>query len=171
MLDIDTALPEGLCENEYLEGATQEVEAEMSEEAPKNDFNELELLRQEVEGLRNQLSERDRLDKAGARMNSELERFYEYFPTASLDEVPEEIWERVRRGSSLSAEFSLHLLKMEREQKSVSEINKKNRQMSAGALGASEGERYYSPSEVKKMSPAQVKAHYDDIIESMRHWN
>ena len=42
MLDIDTALPEGLCENEYLEGATQEVEAEMSEEAPKNDFNELE---------------------------------------------------------------------------------------------------------------------------------
>ena len=43
--------------------------------------------------------------------------------------------------------------------------------MSAGSLASDEGEKYYSPSEVKKMSPAQVRANYDDIIESMRHWH
>ena len=171
MYNVDANLPASSCISENIEANAQEINIDESIENENEDFDELKQLRQEVEILRNQLSERDMLDKANARMNSELAQFYEYFPESSLDEVPEQIWERVRRGLSLSAEFSLYLLKMERERKSVSEINKKNRQMSAGALGVSEGERYYSPSEVKKMSPAQVKAHYDDIVESMRHWN
>ena len=71
----------------------------------------------------------------------------------------------------MSAEFSLHLRKKENERKRISGINEKNRKMSAGSIGVSDGERYYSPAEVRKMTPAQVKAHYDDIIESMRNWN
>ena len=53
----------------------------------------------------------------------------------------------------------------------IRDVNIKNRKMSAGAVSQGDGEKYYSPSEVKRMTPAQVKKHYDEIVESMRHWN
>ena len=45
---------------------------------------ELQSLRKEVESLRNQLSERDNLEKANARINSELSQFFDYFPERIL---------------------------------------------------------------------------------------
>jgi hypothetical protein len=81
------------------------------------------------------------------------------------------VWQKVRKGASLCAEFSLIQRKAELEKRRINNINEQNRRMSAGSLGNSDGEKYYSPSEVKKMTPLQVREHYDDIIESMRHWN
>jgi hypothetical protein len=63
------------------------------------------------------------------------------------------------------------LRKIELEKKKISDFNENNRRMSTGSLLQGDGEKYYSPSEVKKMTPAQVKSHYDEIVESMRHWN
>ena len=171
MCDIDTTLPENLCKTESCDDDVQEMDYGAHNETHKEDFDELQILKEEVEKLRRQLSERDQIDKANERMNVEFTKFYEYFPDFNLEQVPDEIWDKVKKGASLSAEFSLYLRKIESEKKMVGDINKKNRQMSAGAIGMSEGEKYYSPSEVKRMSPSQVKAHYDDIIESMRHWN
>ena len=57
------------------------------------------------------------------------------------------------------------------EKKKVGDFNEKNRRMSAGSLMSGENERYFSPSEVKKMTPAQVRSNYDDIVASMKHWN
>ena len=31
--------------------------------------------------------------------------------------------------------------------------------------------KYFTPSEVKKMTPREVKENYDDIVESMKGWN
>lgn len=46
-----------------------------------------------------------------------------------------------------------------------------NRKASPGALSSSEGQAdYFSPSEVKKMSPSEVKRHYDVIRNSMSKW-
>ena len=149
----------------------REKSADTEKEVENKSTDELSFLREEVKRLKDQLSERENLDRANSRMRAELAEFYECFPDAELDEIPDEIWQRVKKGASLSAEYSLFQRKAELSRKKAGERNEKNRKMSTGSLGSGDGERYYSPAEVKKMSPAQVKANYDDIIESMRHWN
>ena len=132
---------------------------------------ELEALRAEVQSLRAELCEREELDRVNARMKNEMAEFEEYFPEADISSIPDEIWEKVKGGASLASSFALYQRKIELEAQKISDFNKRTRKMSAGSLASDEGEKYYSPSEVKKMSPAQVRANYDDIIESMRHWH
>ena len=150
--------------------------AEMVEETPcdiseEEKVDELSLLKAELETLRMELKSRDEKEKVNSRMIKELNEFSEYFPDVDVHSIPNEIWEQVKNGASLSASFALNLRKLEIERKKASDFNEKNRRMSAGSITDGEGEKYYSPSEVKRMSPAQVKLHYDDIVESMRHWN
>ena len=109
--------------------------------------------------------------KTRKRMERELEEFSEYFPEVRAEKIPEEIWERVKGGESLAASYALFIRKGELERSRISDFNKKNRKMSSGSLVSDEGEKYYSPSEVRKMTPAEVRQNYDVIIESMRHWN
>ena len=148
----------------------EEAEALASQEDPTSS-DELIALREKVEELSAQLREREEIDAANARMKEELEKFYEYFPSVDPKSVPDEVWEKVKRGASLAATYSLFERKREREaQRSVSH-NERMRRMSTGALEATDSDGYYSPDEVRRMTPAQVRKNYDDIVESMRHWN
>lgn len=160
-------------ENEVIElEAVEALEAEDSSECVENESSdEISLLRAELDALRTELSKREELDKAHSRMNVELAEFSEYFPETELTSIPDEIWEKVKSGASLAATYALFIRKSEREQKKIGDFNEKNRRMSAGSLMMGESEKYYSPAEVKKMTPAQVKSNYDDIIASMKHWN
>ena len=153
---------EGICDEE------ESVEDSNSEEEK---LDELTLLRAELEELRARLAQKEELEKASLRMRAELTEFEEYFPDVELESIPEEVWDKVKGGASLSAQYSLYRRRVELEKRRISDFNEKNRKMSAGAAGRADGEKYYSPSEVKRMSPSQVKAHYDEILESMRHWN
>ena len=137
----------------------------------EEESDELSRLRTELEELRTRLAEKEELEKASLRMRQELAEFGEYFPEVELESIPEEVWDKVKGGASLSAQYSLYRRRVELEKRRISDFNEKNRKMSAGAAGRADGEKYYSPSEVKRMSPAQVKAHYNEIVESMRHWN
>ncbi len=148
-----------------------EISADIETEEELTDQSELSLLKAELESLREELRLKNERERADSRMLKELSAFSEYFPDVDVHQIPSEVWEQVRNGESLSASFALNLRKIEMEKKKVSDFNDKNRRMSAGSLLQGEGERYYSPSEVKRMTPAQVKSHYDEIIESMRHWN
>ena len=156
--------------NILVEEAESVVEDELIEEL-EDDAGELELLRAEVQRLRTELYEREELDRVNSRMKNEMAEFEEYFPETDISSVPDEIWEKVKGGASLASSFALYQRKIEMEAQRISDFNKRTRKMSAGSLASDEGEKYYSPSEVKKMSPAQVRANYDDIIESMRHWH
>ena len=147
------------------------AEAVADEPVMENEIDELSLLKSELEALRMELKSRDEREAQNSRMIKELTEFQKYFPEVELHSIPDDVWEQVKNGVSLSASFALNLKKIEIERKKISDFNEKNRRMSAGSLMQGEGEKYYSPSEVKRMSPAQVKAHYDDIVESMRHWN
>ena len=144
---------------------------EASTEREPTTYDELALLKEELEALREEIRARDEREAASSRMLSELREFEQYFPEADIHQIPDEVWERVKKGASLSASFALNLRKMEIERKRVSDFNEKNRRMSSGSLISGDEDRFFSPSEVKRMTPAQVKSHYDEIIESMRHWN
>lgn len=158
--------------NDIIEEALCDApDVEIDECSDKEELDELSLLKSEIDSLRQELRARDEREQANSRMLNELTEFSEYFPDVDIHNIPNEVWEQVKNGTSISAAFALNLKKMELERKKVSDFNDKNRRMSAGSLLGGEGEKYYSPAEVKRMTPAQVKSHYDDIIESMRHWN
>ena len=154
-------------ENTFVE----EVEEDFGNASETEELDEISLLKNELEALRLELKSRDEREEMNSRMLKELNEFQEYFPEVDIRAISDEVWEQVKNGASLSASFALNLRKIEIERKKVNDFNEKNRRMSAGSLIQGDGENYYSPSEVKRMTPAQVKAHYDDIVESMRHWN
>ena len=154
-------------ENTFVE----EVEENSGDAFETEALDEVSLLKNELEALRLELKSRDEREEMNSRMLKELNEFQEYFPEVDIRGIPDEIWEEVKNGASLSASFALNLRKIEIERKKVNDFNEKNRRMSAGSLIQGDGEKFYSPSEVKRMTPAQVKAHYDDIVASMRHWN
>ena len=133
--------------------------------------SEVSLLQNEIKLLKAELARRDELERTEARIASELAEFAEYFPETEICTIPDEIWEKVRAGASLSATYALYFRKNELQSKKIAQENEKNRRMSAGSVSSWGDERYYSPSEVKRMSPAQIRANYDDIISSMKHWN
>ncbi len=60
---------------------------------------------------------------------------------------------------------------IEAERQRIAECNEINRKMSTGSLSGIGNGGYYSPDEVRLMTPSQVRENYDDVIESMRHWN
>lgn len=160
-------------ENEMIELENLEVvdNVEESVASEKEGADEISLLRAEIDALKSELSRREELDRAHSRMNTELAEFSEYFPETDIRSIPDEVWEKVKNGSSLAATYALYSRKIERAKKKIGDFNEKNRRMSAGSLMSGEGEKYYSPSEVRKMTPSQVKSNYDDIIASMKHWN
>lgn len=154
-------------ENTFIEEAEEDSGNAFETEA----LDEVSLLKNELEALRLELKSRDEREEMNSRMLKELNEFQEYFPEVDIRAISDEVWEQVKNGASLSASFALNLRKIEIERKKVNDFNEKNRRMSAGSLIQGDGEKFYSPSEVKRMTPAQVKAHYDDIVASMRHWN
>lgn len=165
-------------ENSIIEDVTSEVQTEATPNDNQEDQflekkadDELSLLKAELDALRMELKARDEAEQTNSRMLKELTEFSEYFPEVDIHKIPSEVWEQVKNGASLSASFALNLRKIEIERKKTNDFNEKNRRMSAGSLTEGDGERYFSPSEVKRMTPAQVKSHYDEIVESMRHWN
>lgn len=158
MMDIENTITE-----EALELNTPSTDSE--------EVDELSLLKGEIASLREELRIRDEKERVDSRILKELSEFREYFPDVDVNQIPDEVWQQVRGGASMSAAFALNLRKLEISKSKVEGFNNQNRRLSAGSLLDGEGEKYYSPLEVKKMTPAQVKAHYDEIIESMRHWN
>ena len=169
--------------NELIEDLVESTELganDLPEQAEETQFQspehleaegELLALKAELEELRAELKARDELEKANSKLYAEIEEFKEYFPETELHEIPDEVWKKVKKGASLSATFSLYHRRQELDRRKVNDFNEKNRRMSSGSINHSEGDKYFSPSEVKKMTPLQVKQNYDDIINSMRHWN
>lgn len=151
-----------------IEETLENIEA-LEENPFQND--EILALKNELDGLRAELLKRDERERAESRFLSEIAEFEQYFPEVDLHSIPDEIWESVKKGSSLASSYALLLRRKDIEKKKIGDFNEKNRRMSAGSLLSGEGEKYFSPSEVKKMTPAQVRSNYDHIVASMKHWN
>ena len=50
------------------------------------------------------------------------------------------------------------------------EINRRNAARSAGHVGTNVAPEYYTPDEVRAMSPAEVRENYEKIRASMKKW-
>jgi len=72
--------------------------------------------------------------------------------------------------ASLRTELSELREELSKRQK-ADEINRRNAARSAGRAGTNAAPEYYSPDEVRAMSPAQVRENYQRIRASMQKWH
>lgn len=163
LLNLDTVTAEDNAEDQ--EAAPLDI---AEDESVQDKTETLEDLRAEIERLRSELEDKQREND---RVLGEIGEFTELFPKKSLESVPEEVWDKVRGGVPLAAAYALYEKKAEARAAFAEEVNRKNAERSSGAVGREAGNIYYSPSEVKKMSAAEVKKNYAMIIESMKKWN
>lgn len=121
----------------------------------------------------NSTNDRDRLEalREHERVFNEYREFSSLFPEANLASLPDSVNESVRAGVPLSAAYALYRYKKEAAEKAASTVNERNRERSFAVKRNDSSDSYFSPAEVKEMSPAEVKANYNNIIDSMSHWH
>ena len=128
--------------------------------------SELEQLRGELKRLRSDMEAQRR---AFERMGAECAEFCELYPDRSPSELPDEVFESMRRGVPLAAAYALYERRRARIEEAASLQDEENRLRSSGGVETTKG-GYLSPDEVLSMTPAEVKANYQSILLSMQKW-
>ena len=145
-----------------------EAEEEESIETESVEKDELASLREELCRLRAELEERK---NSLERLGKEISEFSELFPNEPLTALPDSGWESVRGGIPLAAAYALYRRKTELRIEKANATNRKNNEMSTGAIGRDTTENFYTPDEVRAMSRSEIKKNYSKILDSMKKWN
>lgn len=99
-------------------------------------------------------------------MQTELQEFLTAYPSVDLDDVPLQVWEKVKTGTTLCAAYSEYEASRKETEKAADEANAKNSAV-PGAVSGSGKRATLTAKEVAAMTPAQVKANYAEILASM----
>lgn len=137
---------------------------------PEAQTSELEQLRSELKELREELAARNARMEQDARVEHEYAEFCELFPNLSIRELPDEVWQDVKNGTSLAAAYALAEKKRAVALGRASSSNVHNRARSAGAVRNAQNDEF-SPSEVRAMTSAEVRANLPKIMRSMQKWH
>ncbi|MBQ8311178.1 MAG: hypothetical protein IJX80_09235 [Clostridia bacterium] len=105
-----------------------------------------------------------------ARIHREYGEFRDLYPDVALDSLPDALWKEVGNGVPLAAAYALAERKRMYDEARALNDNRKNRERSSGALNAS-AEDVYSPSEVRAMTPSEVRKNFSKIMQSMQKWH
>ncbi len=127
---------------------------------------ELERLRGELNQIKRDMEAQRR---AFERMGAECAEFCELYPDRSPSDLPDEVWESMRRGVPLAAAYALYERRRARIEEAARLQDEKNRSRSTGGVETAKG-GYLSPDEVRSMTPAEVRANYQSIMLSMQKW-
>ena len=145
-----------------------EAEKEETVEVEPSEKDELESMREELCRLRAELEEKK---SSLERLGNEISEFSELFPNEPLTSLPDSVWESVRGGIPLAAAYALYRRKTELRIEKANATNRKNSEMSTGAIGRDTTESFYTPDEVRAMSRSEIKKNYSKILDSMKKWN
>ena len=124
----------------------------------------IEMLTQELEAYKTAKQQQEKIAE-------QLNEFSELFPNIAIKTIPDEVWENVKNGNTLVASYAVYEKRITEAARRIEEINKKNSTLSAGALGKTLSNEYFSIDEVKRMSPAEVRSNFAKIRKSMEKWN
>ena len=134
----------------------------------QNDSETIEELKKQIADLKEMIRIRTEEQE---RLTREIGEFSELFPEKTLEDIPESIWQDVRRGIPLAAAYALLEKKKQLETEKAYNVNKRNARLSAGMVGVGTSSEYFTPDEVRAMSRSEVRENYAKIIESMKKWN
>ncbi|MEA4833345.1 MAG: hypothetical protein VB118_12120 [Oscillospiraceae bacterium] len=108
---------------------------------------------------------------AEERIRSDIVKLRELFPSLKNEDIPDEVWERVKNGESLAASYALYFIENIKSREKIRELNEKNNKNAPPRFISDGGEEnYFSPETVKQMSPAAIRKNYDTILKSMDSW-
>ncbi len=161
----DITVDESLVEQTYEEAPS---EAEEKECTTEND--EREALLAQISALEEKIAVLEKERAMQERTLRELGEFSSLFPETALESIPDEVWSELKNGTSLAASYALYEAKCRRDAQRVAEINSSNASRSAGRAGVGTQGEYFSPDEVRRMSPSEVHANYARIKDSMKKW-
>ncbi|MBR2906608.1 MAG: hypothetical protein IKC26_01010 [Clostridia bacterium] len=108
----------------------------------------------------------DPVEAARREARDELGEFFELFPDVPFADIPVSVRESAL---PLAAAYALYERRERRRMERVERANEANRARSAGRVSDGE-ESFYTPDEVRRMTPAEVRADYDAILRSMKRW-
>ena len=165
MPDVDESDLTELQEDEAMPDSDSEAEENTDE--PQQTIT---MLKEEIAALRSEVEALEQFKKNQDRIMNELTDFAILFPEVAVDEIPEEVWDAVRKGGALTASYALYEKKKATEATRIANINAKNASRSPGATGTDTAGEYFSPDDVRRMSRAEVHANYSKIKESMKKW-
>ena len=123
-------------------------------------------LHRELTALRESIAARDAF---WSRVDGDLAEFRELFPTSSLADLPDSVWEEVGRGASLAAAFALAERRRARTEELAAASNQSNRKKSVGALPTRESDEF-THAEVSAMTPTEVRKNFGAIMRSLPKW-
>ena len=136
-----------------------------AQEEPSN-AEQIAFLRAELSRMQAKLEEKDAFY---TRVSLECAEFSTLFPETPLSELPDSVWESVKNGIPIAAAYALEQHRNAMAQARAAQVQQRNRERSAGAVGQPEDE-YFSPAEVRAMSQAEVRKNYQKIMLSMQKW-
>ncbi len=132
----------------------------------KQAMDRIAQLTAELETLRREQSAQAALSE---RMTRECAEFEAHFPAVAMQEIPDDVWEKVHGGVPLAAAYALYAHGQALARRRETQAAERMAQSAAGLPGDAAG-GYFSPSQVRAMSRAEVRDNYDRVLESMRHW-
>ncbi len=135
--------------------------------APSAEGDTLEQLRSELTALRASLAAKEALLE---RIGIECEEFRSLYPETPLTALSDRVWEDVGRGLPIAAAYALAERRRALTEARAKASNHENSLRSAGAVESAEN-NYFSPDEVRKMTPEEVRTHYQTIMRSMQSWH
>jgi len=168
-LDIAADITEDLPNELDIETEHEENQPE-DEKMTAQDEESISSLKETIDSLKSKISELEKARDTQERILCELGDFSSLFPNVSIDDIPECVWDSVKKGTSIAASYALYEKRMEAERIRREQINSLNASKSAGAAGKDTANEYFSPEEVKKMSRAEVHANFAKIRRSMQKW-
>ena len=160
--DTDTADQEALS---AFDGQDQNSDSIPAIEDPA--MARMRALEAELADLKAELIRRE---SEAVRVEHECREFHELYPNVSLGTLRDDVWEAVKNGVPIAAAYALSERRYLLQRQKAEQINKENQKRSAGALSGTESS-FFSPSEVRSMSPSEVRANYKKIMTSMQKWN
>lgn len=103
-------------------------------------------------------------------VSKDVEEFKKLFPDVLPADIPDEVWEKVADGVSLTAAYAVYLCGADAKNKKAEEVNTENMRRSAPAGKEADAEQSFTPEQVEDMSQENVKKNFKNIIRSIKNW-
>ncbi len=133
---------------------------------PEEIAQELYEARESKKAMRKQ----SRQKKSDEEASAEIKRFRELFPDVAAEDIPEEVWEDVAGGSTLSHAYALYMVGQDSLKRHADEVNARNSVKGAAASSDGSTEPVFTKEQVEKMSGKDVKNNYKGILKAMKNW-
>lgn len=111
-----------------------------------------------------------RKQKSDAEASAEIKRFRELFPDVNAEDIPEEVWDDVASGSTLSHAYALYTVSQDSLKRYADNVNSRNSHKGAAASSDGSTEPVFTKEQVEKMSGKDVKSNYKGILKAMKSW-